>query len=465
MSSYEAGFITQQVDFYKRNIGKLGLSDEIKSKIDSELNALAQQLDKIFETNKNQLQNVTTELQNLRVSSNKQMRDLSRAKTSLEDSEKKFSFKEMTLNNQITQNKATILQLTNEIADLKKKNVIINKELERVKTTTNNKESTISDIKVEKQEISDEIDKLQKRIILLEKNLQNSEENFKKQEIVLKSKENEILVLQTENSEQKRKIDQTINKIQDLEQKSSLRALSSQNLEEKDTAIQNQFIGIQDENLKLIKNIENLTMTNSLLQNKLNDLERTREENFKEISILRDLKEKFESVSRQLVYKNGELNEVNQLNQVLQSNLLKTQELEKNLQTELLLKSERIVELEKIIEERTKQFDQIQDQLAKVSSLYTDLATTEVNFQENSLTLFNIYVMLVERLYDGKIHGRILFLLHSSKESWTRKEIVQATGGFMPAAILKAIHDLANAGIIYWDENTEILRLVQRFLD
>ena len=459
MSSTGAGFIIQQVDFYKRNIAKFGLNDDIKSRIDNELNALAQQLDKIFETNKNQLQNTITELQNLRVSANKLTRDLSRTKTLLEDAEKKFALKEVALNNQLNNNQATIIQLTNENTELKKKLSNTTKELDKVRTNIGIRTNSTLSSEPTKPDTLDEAEKLKRKITSLERNVQNLDENVKKQEIVLKTKENEIDILQTEKNELKRKKDQNTLIIDNYEQKSVSIALTSQKNEEKE------LIDIQNQNITLRKDVENLVNANNTLQNTVNNLEKDKDVYLSNIDKLEQQKREFASINEQLSNKNRQLDEVNKVNQDLQSNLFSVQELVKKIQTELTLKPEHTLELEKLLEEKTKQLDQIQDQLAKVSSLYHDLSTSDTNFQDNSLALFNIYVTLVEKLYDGKVHGRILFLLHSPKESWTRKEITQATSGFMPAIILKAIHDLANAGIIYWDENTETIRLIQRFLD
>jgi hypothetical protein len=118
--------------------------------------------------------------------------------------------------------------------------------------------------------------------------------------------------------------------------------------------------------------------------------------------------------------------------------------------------------LEAELQKKNNQLEKYREQLAKVSALYTDLSA-ERNFQDNSLAIFNIYVTLVEKLYNGQAHGRILFLLHSPKETWTKNEISKATG-LNNIAVLRAIHELARTRIVEFDENNENVRLIQKFL-
>ena len=111
---------------------------------------------------------------------------------------------------------------------------------------------------------------------------------------------------------------------------------------------------------------------------------------------------------------------------------------------------------------KNKQVEGIQDQLARISSLYSELST-EKTYQENSIGIFNIYVTLVEKVWSGNLLGKILFLLHSPKEIWTKTDLAKATGSGN-IVILRSLHELARAGIVLWDEVAESAKLVQRFL-
>jgi predicted RNase H-like nuclease (RuvC/YqgF family) len=109
---------------------------------------------------------------------------------------------------------------------------------------------------------------------------------------------------------------------------------------------------------------------------------------------------------------------------------------------------------------KASQLKEIEDQMAKISKTYQELAgkqTEAVDVRE----LLTIYVTLLEQVFEGRPHAKILWLLHGKKAVLTRSEI-NKTSGFQPAIVLKSIFDLANANLINYNENTQELSLKRK---
>ena len=82
---------------------------------------------------------------------------------------------------------------------------------------------------------------------------------------------------------------------------------------------------------------------------------------------------------------------------------------------------------------------------------------------KNISNLLKIYVTLLEEVFYGRPHARILWLLHETKETMTREEL-NKTLGFQPAVILRAIQELRNAGLVSYNEDTGEVVLKKRIL-
>ena len=109
---------------------------------------------------------------------------------------------------------------------------------------------------------------------------------------------------------------------------------------------------------------------------------------------------------------------------------------------------------------KAAQLKQIEDQLSKISKTYQEMAgkqTEALDVRE----LLTIYVTLLEEVFEGRPHAKILWLLHGQKPILTRDEI-NKTSGFQPAIVLKSIFDLANADLINYNETTQELSLKRK---
>lgn len=112
-----------------------------------------------------------------------------------------------------------------------------------------------------------------------------------------------------------------------------------------------------------------------------------------------------------------------------------------------------------------KEMDEITGQLTRVSELYREASAEKEALQEkvDVSDLLAIYITLIETVFYGKPHARILYTLHDVKSAITRKNIVSSTG-IQPAVVLKAVHELAAADLVSYDENTQEVQLTKDIL-
>ena len=116
-------------------------------------------------------------------------------------------------------------------------------------------------------------------------------------------------------------------------------------------------------------------------------------------------------------------------------------------------------------DELKREMDEITGQLTRVSELYREASAEKEALQEkvDVSDLLAIYITLIETVFYGKPHARILYTLHDVKSAITRKNIVSSTG-IQPAVVLKAVHELAAADLVSYDENTQEVQLTKDIL-
>ena len=116
-------------------------------------------------------------------------------------------------------------------------------------------------------------------------------------------------------------------------------------------------------------------------------------------------------------------------------------------------------------DELRKEMNEINEQLGRVSELYREASAEKDALAEkvDISDLLAIYITLIETVFYGKPHARILYTLHDVKTAISRKNIASSTG-IMPAAVLKAVHDLANADLVKYDEETMDVELTKDIL-
>lgn len=128
-------------------------------------------------------------------------------------------------------------------------------------------------------------------------------------------------------------------------------------------------------------------------------------------------------------------------------------------------KDEAISEIEKERDQLRAEMDDITGKLARVSELYRETSAEKDKLKEkvDVSDLLAVYIMLIESVFYGKPHARILYTLHNTKKAITRRHIASSTG-IQPMVVQKAIFDLVNAGLISYDENTQEALLIKEIM-
>ena len=128
-------------------------------------------------------------------------------------------------------------------------------------------------------------------------------------------------------------------------------------------------------------------------------------------------------------------------------------------------KSEAQEALQRERDELRREMDEINEQLGRVSELYREASAEKEALQEkvDVSDLLAIYITLIETVFYGKPHARILYTLHDVKTAITRKNIASSTG-IQPAVVLKAVHDLKAADLVSYDDESEEVMLTKDVL-
>ncbi len=128
-------------------------------------------------------------------------------------------------------------------------------------------------------------------------------------------------------------------------------------------------------------------------------------------------------------------------------------------------KDEEVEALRKERDDLKREMDEITSKLERVSELYRETAAEKAKLEEkvDVSDLLAIYIMLIETVFYGKPHARILYTLHNTRKPITRRNIASSTG-IQPAVVQKAIFDLANAGLVRYDEDTQEVSLLKEIM-
>jgi archaellum component FlaC len=151
---------------------------------------------------------------------------------------------------------------------------------------------------------------------------------------------------------------------------------------------------------------------------------------------------------------------INDIRTRLQEALDVARKADENSKTQLDAKDEELNRLKQENNGMASKLKDIEDQMNRISKTYQELSgkfTEAVDVRE----LLTIYVTLLEQVFEGRPHAKILWLLHGKKAVLTRDEINKSSG-FQPAIVLKSIYDLANANLINYNDNTKELSLKRK---
>jgi len=107
-----------------------------------------------------------------------------------------------------------------------------------------------------------------------------------------------------------------------------------------------------------------------------------------------------------------------------------------------------------------EEYEKVKIELAKFAKLAEEAESQDLDF-ERITALLSIFRVLVEKIWQGQPHYRILMTLHGEKETLTRDELKNTTG-IGGAYILRAVQELANVDLVDHDIDSGMVTLRQR---
>ena len=133
-----------------------------------------------------------------------------------------------------------------------------------------------------------------------------------------------------------------------------------------------------------------------------------------------------------------------------------TQKLEKE-------KQERDEKIGAMTEEQMRLLDEykkVKEELKKFARIAAEMEEQELDF-ERIQALLSIYTVLLEKIFQGQPHFRILMTLHGDREEMTREEIKKTTG-IEGAMVLRAVQELDKVELVNYDIDTNMAKLKKR---
>ena len=107
-----------------------------------------------------------------------------------------------------------------------------------------------------------------------------------------------------------------------------------------------------------------------------------------------------------------------------------------------------------------EEYEKVKIELTKFAKLAEEAESHEFDF-ERITALLSIFRVLVEKIWQGQPHYRILMTLHGEKETLTRDEL-KSTTGIGGAYILRAVQELANVDLVDHDIDSGTVTLRTR---
>jgi len=173
-----------------------------------------------------------------------------------------------------------------------------------------------------------------------------------------------------------------------------------------------------------------------------------------------ELSKEKEQLEKEKIFLEQEKNSLESVKKQLEVDKQKLEEETKKLEIE---KQERDQKIGSLTEEQMKLLDEYQKlkvELKKFASAAAEAEDAEYNF-ERIKALLSIYTVLIEKIFQGQPHYRILLTLHGDKEEMTRDEI-KTTTGIGGAFVLHSIQELAKVGLLEYDMDTSTAKLKER---
>jgi DNA repair exonuclease SbcCD ATPase subunit len=133
-----------------------------------------------------------------------------------------------------------------------------------------------------------------------------------------------------------------------------------------------------------------------------------------------------------------------------------TQKLEQDKQE----KDQKIGSLTEEQQRLLKEYASLKVELKKLAKVAEESHESDFDF-ERMKALLSITMLLIDEIWQGQPHYRILLSLHGDREEMSREQIKNTTG-IEGAMVLRAVHELAKIGVLDYDEDTSMVTLKKR---
>ena len=102
----------------------------------------------------------------------------------------------------------------------------------------------------------------------------------------------------------------------------------------------------------------------------------------------------------------------------------------------------------------------LEEELKRIGRLYEDL-TGKKGSHEDLKSVLNIYITLMEEVFSGRAHFKVLSIIHGEKETWERDELVKSTG-ISEIKLRSVLGELVRANMIEYNEENASIKLIKR---
>ncbi|MDH5401244.1 MAG: hypothetical protein OEZ01_02280 [Candidatus Heimdallarchaeota archaeon] len=110
-----------------------------------------------------------------------------------------------------------------------------------------------------------------------------------------------------------------------------------------------------------------------------------------------------------------------------------------------------------------EKLDKIEAQLANTVEQLESITKTKAKGID-AMQLLEVYLVLMEQVFQSQAHVRLLLMLHGARDQWTLNDLVKASG-ISAIEVRQAMFDLRNSGILEYDDETTNVTLLKRFLE
>jgi len=192
-------------------------------------------------------------------------------------------------------------------------------------------------------------------------------------------------------------------------------------------------------------------------KNELIVLEKDKEELSREKELLEGEKDQLEDATKML---EGDKKQLELEKTSLESEKKKLEEATKQLEKEKQERDQKIGSLSEEQHRLLKEYASLKVELKKFAKIAEESQDADLNF-ERIQALLSIFRVLVEKIWQGQPHYKVLKVLHGERKVMTREELKNTTG-IGGAYILRAIQELANVDLVEHDIDTGRVTLKQR---